>query len=74
MTSTPMALIPIAALRIARFDSVAVVRLREFDALKGFRNASAHIMGAVRDEILTSLKAVPHSAFRDLSPTRFGSV
>lgn len=61
---------PPADERIARFDSVAVLKPREFAMLKGFRTASARVMNAVASLMADFLKVMPNDARADLTAMR----
>jgi hypothetical protein len=50
---------PDIAARLARFDTVAMLKPKEFAALKGFRTASARIMETTNTELSELLRAVP---------------
>ena len=50
---------PEVAERIAKFDSVAVLKPREFDALKGFRVASERLLRLTNLAVLETLKGMP---------------
>jgi hypothetical protein len=53
---------PDVASRVARFDSIAVMRPDEFKALKNFRTASARIIGTVRAAISSMLQGMPRDS------------
>ena len=57
---------PAALERIARFDSVALLKPSEFAVLKGFRIASASVMASVDAEMADIFHSLPHSLRRRL--------
>jgi hypothetical protein len=58
---------PKTAIRIARFNSVAVLKPAEFDNLNSFRTASGRVMRVVNSLLLPALKALPSDTFREIN-------
>jgi hypothetical protein len=64
---------PSARSRIARFESIAILKPQEFAALRSFRVACTRIMDLARREVLCVLKALPPNTLKGIAPVRFGS-
>jgi len=57
---------PNTASRIARFNSVAVLKPAEFENLNGFRTAAGRVMRVVNSILLPALKALPSDTFSEI--------
>jgi len=59
--------------RIARFESIAILKPEEFVALRTFRLACTRIMDLAHSEVLSILKALPSNTLKGIVPVKFGS-
>ena len=57
---------PNIAARLARFNSVAVLKPAEYENLNSFRTAAGRVMRVVNSLLLPPLKALPSDTFREL--------
>jgi hypothetical protein len=58
---------PTVSDRIARFDTVALLKPREFEGLKNFRIVAERVMRAVHSVLLGALRGVPKTTLHGLS-------
>jgi hypothetical protein len=62
---------PEVAQRIAKFDSVAIMKPQEFQSLKNFRTAAGRVMGVVHSILLPGFRSLPSELLKEAAALRF---